>query len=116
MLGTIRLILTAASFTTVLANPLSSATALDRTPAGSCWQAYILCNEPAFGDETWRSACYADLTGCLRDVRPARCAPEAKAECASFKADCDAVLEEDNPSGPRQCEADHNACLLSFGC
>jgi hypothetical protein len=116
MMGTLRFLLAAGSFTVVLMNPLVPAQALDETPAGQCWRAYVLCNEPAFGDETWRSACYADLTGCLRKARPPRCEPRAHDHCAVFKAECAEMVEEGDPAGIRQCESDHDACLLSFGC
>ncbi|WP_137391244.1 hypothetical protein [Rhodoligotrophos defluvii] len=88
---------------------------LENTPSGQCWHEHTLCNEAAFGEEAWRGACYADLTSCLKTVRPARCMPGAARFCADFLARCQDV-GAGSPSMQEQCQADHDACLLSFGC
>jgi len=88
---------------------------LDETPAGQCWQSYTLCIEAAFQEEAWRSACYADLTACLNEARPARCHPSAQAYCADFLNRCREV-GSGTPDIQSQCRADHDACLMSFGC
>lgn len=116
MLGTIQRVGAAMIFSAMAISPLQATDALVQTPAGACWQAHAFCNEAAFGDETWRSACYADLTGCLRDTRPARCLPEATPYCEAFKAECQGFIEEGSPTTAAQCAADHDSCLMSFGC
>ncbi|MGF7162318.1 hypothetical protein FHS85_003972 [Rhodoligotrophos appendicifer] len=95
--------------------PGAFAVELEDSPQGQCWSAFTQCTEAAFGEEAWRSACYADLTICLRPLQPGQCQPASANLCDEFVSRCNEVMGND-PQPRAQCKADHDACRLSFGC
>ena len=91
-------------------------TLVDVNKPTDCWDNYSECAAAAFGDEGWRSGCYADFTSCLGRQDVGQCpTQETPATCTDYLAQCNefATGSED---AKIQCGADVDVCKYAHGC
>ena len=112
----------AANHTAILATALlllgfnGHAEAQDRDDALVCWWTYASCATESYGDQSWRSICYADFAQCLKTTSTPNCpAGGAVEECSAFLKDCKDLADGDAELN-QQCMEDVDACLLAHGC
>jgi hypothetical protein len=92
------------------------ATAQGPEEARRCWLSYANCTGASFGDEIWRSICYADYSGCLATAPLPACPEDGIAlACAKFLTDCRELSGGDQKLLD-QCAADVDACRFAHGC
>lgn len=102
------------SITGVLAQ--SGDVVTEKLPPQECWVVYSECAAAAFGDEGWRSGCYADFTVCLAKQDTGQCtAEELPAACTQYRAECE-EFSEGNEEAKAQCVVDLDVCKLAHGC
>jgi hypothetical protein len=84
-------------------------------PTNRCWTEYSTCIEGTFGDDSWRSACYADMTTCVKQAPPESCDEAASTGCANFEKRC---LTQAGAvrAYKKQCAEDLDTCRLALGC
>ena len=112
----------AANTTGVLAMALlllvfkSHAEAQGRDDALACWWSYASCATVSYGDQSWRSICYADFARCLTTTTTPNCPAGGEVEeCSAYLKDCKDIADGDGELD-RQCMQDMDACLLAHGC
>ena len=83
---------------------------------GLCWETYAECTSAAFGDEGWRSGCYADFSMCLGTQGTDACTSSPlPAVCTEYDKLC-TEFAEDNAVTLEQCKADVDVCAFAHGC
>lgn len=106
-------ILTLAICLAVLKGP---AEAQDRHKAIACWWSYASCATVSYGDENWRSICYARFSNCTAQTGLPECPAAGQVpDCSTFLKDCRELADGDAVS-TQQCDEDNDACLLAHGC
>jgi hypothetical protein len=83
---------------------------------GECWSNYSECASAAFGDEGWRSSCYADFSRCVGKQELAQCDLEKLPQaCSDYASECMEIAADDAVTG-KQCKADLDVCYYALGC
>jgi hypothetical protein len=92
------------------------AEAQEPNEAVSCWWVYASCATESFGDQNWRSICYADFSTCLGQTKLPTCPPGGEvSDCSVYVEECRELADND-ATLMQQCDEDHDACLLAHGC
>ncbi len=92
------------------------AEAQDHDDALTCWWSYASCATESYGDQNWRSICYADFARCLSTKTIPNCPASGQVkDCLAFLKDCKELADGDAELD-QQCIADADACLLAHGC
>jgi hypothetical protein len=92
------------------------ADAQERNDAVSCWWVYASCATESFGDQNWRSICYADFSMCLGQAKLPTCPAGGEvSDCSAYIEECRELADND-VTLIQQCNEDHDACLLAHGC
>jgi hypothetical protein len=90
--------------------------AQERNDAVSCWWVYASCATESFGDQNWRSICYADFSMGLGQAKLPTCpAGGGVSDCSAYLEECKELADND-ATLIQQCDEDLDACLLAHGC
>ena len=92
------------------------AQAQGRDEARTCWWNYASCATESYGDQNWRSVCYADFSNCLRQKQLPECPAGGKvSDCSTYLKNCREPADAD-VALMQQCDEDTDACLHAHGC
>jgi hypothetical protein len=94
----------------------ASAEAQEDDGALACWWNYASCATESYGDQNWRSICYADFSRCLSTRTIPNCPAGGEVEeCSAVFRDCTELADGDAELN-QQCAEDMDACLFAHGC
>ena len=92
------------------------AEAQDGDEALQCWWSYASCATESYGDQNWRSVCYADFSRCLTTKTMPKCPAGGEVEeCSAVFKDCTELADGDAELN-QHCAEDMDACLFAHGC